>query len=168
MEFGPSVKYKVIGAEDRQEPEHDKRDRKDDGDKDRHDGKDPKPPKGHIEVLFHSHGKAYVIQSNDLDLLGVSEETPAGKECHGRAPKCVGRADMRWTASLADATKPHKPITLATNLALQVTVTDAGGHGSGDTIAITLWNGNALMFSSAWTGAQTVEQALKTGKITVD
>ena len=40
--------------------------------------------------------------------------------------------------------------------------------GSGDTLAITLWDGNALVFSSSWTGAQTVEQALKTGKITVD
>jgi hypothetical protein len=67
-----------------------------------------------------------------------------------------------------DTGKPRRPITLATNLALQVTVTDAGGHGPGDTIAITLWNGNTLLFSSAWTGAQTVEQALKTGKITVD
>jgi hypothetical protein len=50
-----------------------------------------------------------------------------------------------------------------------VTVTDQGDHpGTGDAIGITLWNGNTLVFSSAWTGAQTLEQALKTGKITVD
>jgi hypothetical protein len=155
VEFGLSVKYKV-------------RD-KDEKGKDHKDPKEPKPPKGHIEVLLRSHGKAYVIRSNDLDLLGVSEETPAGKECHGRAPKCIGRSDMRWTASLVDTAKPRKPITLATNLALQVMGADrADRHGSGDTIAITLWNGNTLLFSSAWSGAQTLEQALKTGKITVD
>jgi len=151
--FALSVKYKV--------PDRDKHDK--------HDKHGPKPPTGHIEVLFRSHRKAYVIRSNDLDLLGVSEETPKGKECHGRAPKCIGKLETRWTASLVDVTKPWKPIPLGSNLALQLSATDAGDrHGSGDTLAITLWNGNALAFSSAWTGAQTVEQALKTGKITVD
>jgi hypothetical protein len=163
VEFGLSVKYKV-----RDKDEHDDRD-KDDKGKDHKDSRIPKPPQGHIEVLFRSHAKAYLIRSKDLDLLGVSEETPAGKECHGRAPKCIGRSDMRWTASLVDTTKPGKPMTLGTNLALQVMAADrADRHGSGDTIAITLWNGNTLLFSSAWTGAQTLEQALKTGKITVD
>jgi hypothetical protein len=157
VEFGLSVKFKVR-EKDEKGKDH----------KDPKESKPPKPPKGHIEVLLRSHGKTYVVRSNDLDLLGVSEETPQGKECEGRAPKCIGRSDMRWTASLVDITKPRKRITLGTGLALQVTVTDAGGHGSGDTIAITLWNGNALVFSSAWTGAQTLEQALKTGKITVD
>jgi hypothetical protein len=153
--FALSVKYKV-------------RD-KDEKAKSYKDPREPKPPKGHIEVLLRSHGKAYLIRSNDLDLLGVSEETPAGKECHGRAPKCIGRADMRWTASLVDTTKPRRPVTLATDLALQVTALDKGDRrGSGDTIGITLWNGNALVFSSAWTGAQTAEEAVKTGKITVD
>jgi len=155
VDFALNVKYKVSD--------------KDEKDKDHKDPKGPKPPKGHVEVRLRSHGKAYVVRSHDLDLLGVSEETPAGKECHGRAPKCIGRSDMRWTASLSDITKPGKPIALGSNLDLQVTVTDRGdGHGSGDAIAVTLWNGNTLVFSSAWTGAQTLEQALKTGKITVD
>ena len=151
--FAVSVKYKV----------------REKNDKDSKDGKDPKPPKGRIEVRFRSHGKAYVIRSRDLGLLGVSEETPAGKECHGRTPKCVGRSDMRWTSSVIDVSKPRRPVTLATNLALQVTVSDKGDRrGSGDSIGITLWNGDALLFSSAWTGAQTLEQVLMTGKITVN
>jgi trimeric autotransporter adhesin len=169
VEFALGVKYKV-----RDKDERDERDDHDKDDKGRDHGdsrapKTPKPPRGHIEVVFRSHAKSYVIRSNDLDLLGVSEETPAGKECHGRAPKCIGRSDTRWTASVIDASNRRKPITIATGLALQVTVTDQGDHpGTGDAIGITLWNGNTLVFSSAWTGAQTLEQALKTGKITVD
>jgi len=155
VSFALGVKYKVRDPKD---------DRRTKG-----ESRDAKAPKGHVEVLFRSHGKAYVLRSHDLDLLGVSEETPQGKTCHGRAPKCIGRSDMRWTASLVDVTNPRKPVPLGAALALQVTVTDKGDRkGTGDTIGITLWDGNALLFSSAWTGAQTLEQALKTGKITVD
>jgi hypothetical protein len=148
--FAVSVKYKVP-------------------DRDKHDQRAPRAPKGHVEVLFRSHGNSYVLRSSDVDLLGVSEATPQGKECHGRAPKCIGKAETRWTASLIDVTRPRRPVTVRSNVALQVTATDAGDrHGSGDTIGLTLWDGNSLLFSSAWTGAQTVEQAVKTGKITVD
>jgi hypothetical protein len=151
--FGLRVKYKVRDRHER----------------DRHEHHGPQPPHGHVEVLFRSHGKAYLLRSDDLDLLGVSEETPQGKECHGRAPKCIGKSEMRWTASLFDVTKPWKPIPRGSHLDLQVTGTDAGDrHGTGDSIAFTLWDKNTLMFSSAWTGARTIEQALKTGKITVD
>jgi fermentation-respiration switch protein FrsA (DUF1100 family) len=81
----------------------------------------------------------------------------------------MGRADMRWTATLIDVTDARKPITVGSNLALQVTVTDRGDHhGSGDAIGITLWDGSALLFSSSWTGSQTVEQVLEAGKISVD
>jgi trimeric autotransporter adhesin len=131
--------------------------------------KDPKEPKGHIEVLFRAGSKTYLIKSSDVDLLGVSEETPSGRECHGRCSTCIGLADIRWTASLVDVTKPWKPVSVASDLALQVTVTDKGDrHGSGDSIGITLWNGNALLFSSKWNGSATLEQLLKAGKITVN
>ena len=133
------------------------------------DPKDPKAPKGRIDVLFRSGGKTYAITSRDVALLGVSEEDPSGKECSGRSPTCIGRADIRWTASLVDLSRPLKPITVAGNLALQVTLTDKGDRrGTGNSIGITLWNGNALLFSSKWTGAQTLEQLLKTGKISVN
>ena len=134
----------------------------------KHD-KDPKEPKGHLEVVFRAGGKTYLIKSSDVDLLGVSEETPSGRECHGRCATCIGLADIRWTASLVDVTKPWRPMTVGSDLALQVTVTDKGDrHGSGDSIGITLWNGNALLFSSKWNGSATLEQLLKSGKITVD
>ena len=112
-------------------------------------------------------GRSYAIRSSDLAQLGVSQETPSGKECQDRDPLCVGRADSRWTARLIDVTNPLKPTTVAGNLALQVAVTDKR-DGSGDSIAITLWDGNALLFSSSWTGSRTVEQLLAAGTITVD
>jgi hypothetical protein len=127
----------------------------------------PQPPSGHVDVLFHAGGRSYAIESSDLAQLGVSEETPSGKECPRRDPLCVGRADSRWTARLIDVTNPLKPTTVAGNLALQVAVTDKR-DGSGDSIAITLWDGNALLFSSSWTGSRTLEQLLAAGTITVD
>jgi trimeric autotransporter adhesin len=131
--------------------------------------KAPRDPKGHIEVVFRVGSQTYVIRSSGIDLLGVSEEAPSGKQCHGHGATCMGRADMRWTATLIDVTDARKPITVGSNLALQVTVTDRGDHhGSGDAIGITLWDGSALLFSSSWTGSQTVEQVLEAGKITVD
>jgi len=131
--------------------------------------KDPQLPKGHVEVLFRAGGRSYAVKSHDIALLGVSEETASGQPCHGRGPRCVGRADMRWTARLLDVTKGFEPTIVASDLALQVTVTDNGDHhGSGDSIGITLWDGDRLLLSSAWTATRTLEQVLKTGKITVN
>jgi hypothetical protein len=127
-----------------------------------------KDPKGRIDVIFRAGGKTYVIKSTDIALLGVSEDTPLGKECHGRGATCIGRADIRWTATLVDVTKARRPITVGSNLALQVTATDKGDRrGSGDSIGVTLWDGNTLLFSSRWTGSKTLEQLLVAGKITV-
>ena len=135
----------------------------------RYKPKAPRDPKGHIEVVFRVGDQTYVIRSGDIDLLGVSEEAPSGKQCHGRGATCMGRADMRWTATLIDVTDARKAVTVGSNLVLQVTVTDRGDHhGSGDAIAVTLWDGSALLFSSSWTGSQTLEQVLEAGKISVD
>jgi hypothetical protein len=138
--------------------------------KDKGKDREAKQPKGRIEVIFRAGGKTYEITSREVELLGISEEVPlSGKECHGRGPKCMGRADIRWTASLADVTSRRQPVTLGSDLALQVNLTDKGDrHGAGDSIGITLWDGNTLLFSSHWTGARTLEQLLDTGKISVN
>ena len=41
-----------------------------------------------------------------------------------------------------------------------MTMTDKGEPGSADSIALTLWNGSTLVFSSNWDGAKTPEQVL--------
>jgi hypothetical protein len=127
----------------------------------------PPPPTGHVEVFFRSGGRSYVIKSDDIDLLGVSTETPSGDACRGRGPTCIGRVDSRWTARLLDITSLLKPTTVGGKLVLQVAVTDRR-DGSGDSIGITLWDGDRLLFSSAWSGAQTLEQVLKTGDVAVN
>jgi hypothetical protein len=49
-----------------------------------------------------------------------------------------------------------------------VTMTDKGEPGSGDTFAITLYDGsNNLLFSSNWNGTQTIEQVLGGGNTVV-
>jgi hypothetical protein len=48
-----------------------------------------------------------------------------------------------------------------------MTLKDAGEPGSGDSIGITLWDGNKLLFSSEWNGAKTVESPLNGGNLVV-
>jgi hypothetical protein len=64
-------------------------------------------------------------------------------------------------------TNPLAPVSLGGNLTLQMTMTDTGEPGSSDTIGVTLWDGSTLVFSSEWTGAQTLEQPLDGGNLVV-
>jgi hypothetical protein len=66
-----------------------------------------------------------------------------------------------------DVTDPVNPMGLGSNLTLQATVTDRSEPGSSDAIGVTIWNGNKLLFSSEWDGAQTVEGLVHGGNIVV-
>ena len=46
-------------------------------------------------------------------------------------------------------------------------MTDKGEPGSNDTIGVTLWDGNKLVFSSEWKGAKTSEKVLNGGNLVV-
>jgi hypothetical protein len=46
-----------------------------------------------------------------------------------------------------------------------MTMTDKGDPGSSDTIGISLWNGNTLLFSSEWSGSKTLEKILGGGSL---
>lgn len=80
---------------------------------------------------------------------------------------CFGIADFRSKATLTDVTNPLAPVSLGGNFTLQIVMTDKGEPGSSDSIALTLWSGNKLLFSSAWNGAKTVEQILGGGNLVV-
>jgi hypothetical protein len=54
------------------------------------------------------------------------------------------------------------------NATLQVTMTDKGEPGTGDTIGITVWNkSGGLWLASNWDGTKTLEQVLGGGNLVV-
>ncbi|HEX6683545.1 MAG TPA: M12 family metallo-peptidase, partial [Candidatus Limnocylindrales bacterium] len=108
-----------------------------------------KPPKGHAVIGFESGDRVYLINSTALESLGLGG----------------GRADLRAKANLFDITNPTNPVSVGGGLTLQITATDRGHPGSRDSLAITLWQGNTLLFSSHWTGAKTQELNLAGGNL---
>jgi hypothetical protein len=124
---------------------------------------------GHANLLFRAGGHTYQIKSTAIDSLGISfKKSQGNSSCSGPVSStCYGVADFRTKANLTDVTDPLAPVSLGGNLTLQITLTDRGEPGSSDTIAITLWNGNKLLFSSSWNGGKTVEQVLGGGNMVV-
>ena len=121
--------------------------------------KNARTPKGHVNIVFRSGGNTYQIKSTAIDSLGITFKTPSGQPCSGPAsPECYGIADFRSKANLTG---------VGGNLTLQMTLTDKGEPGANDTIGITLWDGNRLLLSSEWTGAQTIETLLGGGNLAV-
>jgi hypothetical protein len=139
-------------------------------------GKKPKDKaEGHVTITFTSGSKRYEIKARTIDALGVDQAKPNGDPCAGPSSlTCFGLADIRTTATLTDVTpppkgkpKPKKPV-VASGLTLVVTFTDKGNPGKErDYLGITLWQGNKLLFSSRWSGAETLEQLLAKGNLHV-
>jgi hypothetical protein len=130
--------------------------------------KNQKNLQGHVNVIFRQAGHTYQIKSTALDSLGIALKTANNKACSGPpSPDCFGVADFRSKANLTDVTDPNNPVSLGGNLTLQVTMTDEGEPGSNDTIGVTLWDGNKLVFSSEWRGSKTLEMVLGGGNLVV-
>lgn len=130
--------------------------------------KNMKNLQGHANVIFTSGGRTYKIASNAIDSLGTSLVTPTGATCSGPpSATCLGIANFRSKATLTDITNPTSPVLVAGNLSLQISMTDRGEPGSADSIGISLYNGNTLLFSSEWTGAKTAEGTLNGGNLAV-
>jgi hypothetical protein len=117
--------------------------------------KNVKGLQGDAIIIFRGGGHTYQIKSTAIQSLGVSPR-PVG-----------GVASFRSKANLYDVTKSLSPKNLGANLTLQLTMIDNGEPGSNDTIGVTLWNGNKLLFSSQWSGAKTIEQPLNGGNLVV-
>jgi hypothetical protein len=130
--------------------------------------KNQKNIQGHANLIFRKNDHTYQIKSTAIDSLGIALRTPDGLPCSDPvSPTCWGIADFRSKANLTDVTDPDNPVSLGGNLTLQVTMADKGEPGSSDTIAVTLWDGNQLLFSSEWNGSKTVEMALGGGNLVV-
>ena len=103
---------------------------------------------GDAVIEFRSGGRRYELESGELDALGVSGNV----------------AELRSTATLADTSSGRRAVQVASGLTLQITAVD----GMRDSIAITVWNGNTLVFSSLWSGTETLVQQLDAGRVDVD
>ena len=108
---------------------------------------------GKFIAIVRRDGRVYQIKTNATDSLVAD-------------PK-QSTATFVSKANLIDVTDPENPISIAGNLSLIVTLTDKSEADSGDSIGLTLWNGNELWFSSNWTGSNTIEQLLAGGNLVV-
>ena len=79
----------------------------------------------------------------------------------------TSKANMIATATLMDVTDRGHPVLIASNLTLQVSLTDTTTHPQTSSIAFTLWNGTTLDFSNDWDGFDSVEDLLRAGTIVV-
>jgi hypothetical protein len=125
-------------------------------------------PQGHINVIYRNAGHVYQIKTTATDTFGTALKTPAGVTCTGPpSATCWGLASWSSKANLTDVTNPNSPVSIGGGWSLQMTMTDKGEPGKDDTIALTLWNGSTLVFSSNWDGAKTPEQILGGGNLVV-
>jgi Metallo-peptidase family M12B Reprolysin-like/Putative Ig domain len=126
--------------------------------------KNGKPQQGHLNAVFRHGGRLFQIKSTAIDSLGIALKSTGGGSCSGPpSPSCWGLADFRSKANLTDLNGGSN----MSGLTLQVTFTDKGEPGLNDTIGLTLWDGNKLVFSSEWNGAKTLERPLDGGNTVV-
>jgi hypothetical protein len=115
---------------------------------------------GHMNIIFRrtvdGMVHTYQIKANAMTSLGVNLNNPAAQT-----------AVFVSKANLTDITNQLSPQSLGGNLTLQVNLTDKGEPGSSDQIAISLYDGSTLMYSSSWTGSTTQELILTGGNLVV-
>ncbi|CAA9379182.1 MAG: T1SS secreted agglutinin RTX [uncultured Pyrinomonadaceae bacterium] len=115
--------------------------------------------KGKVNIIVRAaNGKVYQIKTNAIETLATNNANPLART-----------ATFTSKANLTDITDPLNPISLGGGHSFQMKLTDRGEPGSTDTIGITLYaNGTgALLFSSNWSGTQTIEQILAGGNLQV-
>jgi hypothetical protein len=115
---------------------------------------------GNMNIIFRRtvNGivRTYQIKANSMTSLGVNIADPKAQT-----------AVFVSKANLTDITNPLSPQSLGGGLTLQVNMTDKGEPGKDDMIAISLWNGSTLLYSSNWTGTKTGEMILGGGNLVV-
>jgi len=117
---------------------------------------------GNLNFIIRSGGRVYQVKANSMTTMTINNPN-----CQSTAASPCG-ATFTSKANLTDITVETNPIALGGNLNMIVTMTDKGEPGSADTFAITLYDGsNNLLFSSNWSGTQTVEQLLGGGNTVV-
>ena len=101
----------------------------------------------------------YQVKGNVVNTLwaipGIGP-LPAWASCSGKA-------------SIQDITNPLVPVSVDANATIKVEMTDRTDVGTGDAIAITIWNkSGGLWFASNWNGLFTDQQVLAAGNISIN
>jgi len=101
----------------------------------------------------------YQVKGNALNTLwaipGIGA-IPAWASCSGKA-------------SIEDITNPLAPVSVEGNATVKIDMTDRTDAGTGDAIAITIWNKTGgLWFASNWNGIFTDQQVLAGGNININ
>jgi hypothetical protein len=135
---------------------------------------------GNLNLIVRKGTTVYQFKSNSLSSLSVSyckavsgvitagscTSAPSGSCKTDASPTCPITATFLGKANLNNATTG---VSVAGNLSLQMALTDWGEPGSTgpgpDTIAITVYNGSSLWFSSQWNGTQTIQKLLDGGNL---
>jgi hypothetical protein len=115
--------------------------------------------KGKVNIIVRAaDGKVYQIKTNAIETLATNNANPLSRT-----------AVFSSKASITDITDVLAPVPLGGGHSFQMRLTDKGDSGSADTIGIAVYaNGTgALLFSSNWSGTQTVEQILAGGNVQV-
>ncbi len=117
--------------------------------------------KGNMNFLIRSKKDGevhtYQIKANAMTSLGVNTTDP-----NSQTAVFVSKANGN------DITNPKDLVSLGGNLTLQINMTDKGEPGINDQIAISLYDGSTLLYSSNWTGSKTDELVLGGGNLIVN
>jgi Putative Ig domain len=98
---------------------------------------------GDVEIELESGRRDYEIEGDDLESFGADDD----------------RAELRVEADVRDS----RGRVVERDVIVHVTLTD----DRDDAIAVTVWDGDRLLFSSRWTGSRTLEQELRSGSVRI-
>jgi hypothetical protein len=114
--------------------------------------------KGQCNIIIRSNGRIYQVKSNAVNTLVVSNSNSSGTPAY-----------FNTKANCTDITNPLSPVSLGGNMDLTVKMNDVSAGGQGDQTSILLMNPNTsqVIFSSNWSGVQTVLQTLGGGNVSV-
>ena len=111
---------------------------------------------GKLNFIWRSEGRIYQAKSNATISLGVDISSPDEQI-----------AEFTSKCNFTDVTNDLNPISMGGNMIMKVTMTDRGEPGVNDDIAFTMWDGDILVYSSQWTGTNTIKQYLVGGNLVV-
>jgi len=100
--------------------------------------------------------RVYQFKTNAIDSLNIKSPQTGSTE-----------ATFTSKANITDITNPLAPISLGGNKLMQITMIDKGEPGSSDTIGMTVTDSTGLLYSSSWSGTNTVERVLGGGNLQV-